>query len=255
MVRRTSTVGALRRPRCSWPSVARRRFSCATARCTAARSWAGLVGSVRSSSASGRAGGRRRGALDGARSSSRRRWRSNRSMPSRSIGGRSPALLRRARARSPNARRIRCTSTPTTPEPSPRRPKAAIASLARSRISPSLPSAIAWRTAWRSASRSISPSSAPSLLADAALERLGLGGAEEEAVEEQSSKTRRSSWDLADRREGLAEVVLAGPRHRLERGERIEHLGGPDRGALVASTSQKETSRGAGPGGGSPSVA
>jgi hypothetical protein len=51
-------------------------------------------------------------------------------------------------------RRIRCTSTPITPEPSPRRPKAAIASRARSRISPSSPSTIACRTASRSSSMS-----------------------------------------------------------------------------------------------------
>ena len=43
-------------------------------------------------------------------------------------------------ARSPSARRMRCTSTPITPEPSCRRANAAIAIRARSRIAPSEPS-------------------------------------------------------------------------------------------------------------------
>ena len=59
----------------------------------------------------------------------------------RADAGRPPAS--RLPACRPSVRRIRCTSTPTTPEPSPWRPKAAIASRAASRISPSLPSAIA----------------------------------------------------------------------------------------------------------------
>ena len=59
-----STIAARLRPRCSWPSVARRRLSWATARCTAARSWVGLVGRARSSSASGREGGSFCGPLD-----------------------------------------------------------------------------------------------------------------------------------------------------------------------------------------------
>ena len=46
--------------------------------------------------------------------------------------------------RRPSWRRMRCTSTPITPEPSPCWPKAAIARRARSRRALSLPSAIAW---------------------------------------------------------------------------------------------------------------
>ena len=57
IVRRTSTCAWRRCPRCSWPCVASRRLSCATTRCTAARSWIGPPGSARSSSVSGRAGG------------------------------------------------------------------------------------------------------------------------------------------------------------------------------------------------------
>ena len=85
----------LSRPRCSWPRVASRRFICETARWTAARSWVGLVGSARSSSASGREGGRVSVRSIRSRSSSRRRWRSNPFSWSRSIGGRSLALLGR----------------------------------------------------------------------------------------------------------------------------------------------------------------
>ena len=90
---------------------------------------------LRSSSASGRDGGASRCArsapararvADGAR----------RLIPSRSIGGRSGSCSPGGCGWSPSVRRMRWTSTPTTPEPSPRRPNAAIASRARSRISP-----------------------------------------------------------------------------------------------------------------------
>ena len=87
-----STTDALRRPRCSWPSVASRRLSWATARWTAERSWVGLVGSARSSSASGREGGSFSVRSISPRSSSRRRWRSKRLIASRSSGGLSAAL-------------------------------------------------------------------------------------------------------------------------------------------------------------------
>jgi len=48
--------------------------------------------------------------------------------------------LRTLSPRSSRARRMRCTSTPITPEPSWRRANAAIAIRARSRIAPSAPS-------------------------------------------------------------------------------------------------------------------
>ena len=113
--------GRLRRPRCSWPSVASRRFSCATARWTAARSWVGLVGSARSSSASGREGGSFCGALD------QRPLELAAQVALERVDAvaveRRGSLARRAprprAGRSPSVRRIRCTSTPTTPEPSP----------------------------------------------------------------------------------------------------------------------------------------
>ena len=134
-----STTDARLRPRCSWPRVASRRLSWVTARCTAARSWVGLVGRARSSSASGRDVGSCSVRSISPRSSSRRRWRSKRATCSRSSVA-PPSESGRDWVWRPSVRRMRCTSTPITPEPSPRRPKAAIASRARSRISPSLPS-------------------------------------------------------------------------------------------------------------------
>ncbi len=83
--------GPRRRPRWSWPSVASRRLSWVTARWIAARSWVGLVGSARSSSASGREGGSFSVRSISARSSSRRRCASNSRRPSRSSGGASPS--------------------------------------------------------------------------------------------------------------------------------------------------------------------
>ena len=64
IVRRTSTWAWRLRPFSSWPWVASRRLSCATTRWTWARSWIGPLGSARSSSVSGRFGGRLFGALD-----------------------------------------------------------------------------------------------------------------------------------------------------------------------------------------------
>ena len=239
-MRRTSTVLALRRPRCSWPSVASRRFICETARWTAARSWVGLVGSARSSSASGREGGRVLGALDQVALELAAQValeavellavdRRQLGAPS-SAGGCVPA-------ERPSVRRIRCTSTPTTPEPSPWRPKAAIASRARSRISPSLPSMIAWRICSRSSSRSSrSPPSWRSARSSMpALDRLGLGGAEEVALEEQLEDAP-VLLRLGDRRrQRLAEVVAATvQRHLVEGGEGVEDLRGADRDPLAA---------------------
>src|SRR4051794_30675837 len=95
---------------------------------------------------------------------------------------------------------MRCTSTPMTPEPSPWRPNAAIASLARSRIRPSSPSRSAWAMSWRSVSMSSSaltssgsmpPSSrTPSRTAASSAAR-------KKKRSKTSSKTRRSSWDFA----------------------------------------------------------
>src|SRR3954469_9501086 len=201
IVRRTSTWAWRLRPRLSWPCVLSRRLSCATTRCTAARSCSGPDGSARSSSFSGRAGGSDSVRSICARSSSWRSSASKRRIASRgrpsergSSGGRSGC----GSARSPRARRMRCTSTPMTPDPSPWRPKAAIARRARSRIALSWPSRSARAISWRSVSRLSSapaasmppPSVTPSRTAASSAAR-------KKKRSKTRSKTRRSSCDLA----------------------------------------------------------
>ena len=64
-------------------------------------------------------------------------------------------------------------------------------------------------------------------------DRLGLGGAEEVAVEDQLEGAA-VVLGLGDRRrQRLAEVVGVGPGDLLERGEGVEDLRGPDRDALA----------------------
>ena len=118
-MRRTSTWAWRLRPRLSWPCVASRRLSWATTRWTAARSCSGPVGSARSSSVSGRLGGSDCVRSICARSSSRRRC----GLEAADLVARERRLARGSPSctgppgseRSPSARRIRCTSTPSTP--------------------------------------------------------------------------------------------------------------------------------------------
>ncbi len=71
-------------------------------------------------------------------------------------------------------------------------------------------------------------------LGDAALHRLALDGAEEEAVEHQLQHAP-VLLRLGQRGgERLAEVVAVGPAHRLQRGEGVEQLGGAHRHPLLA---------------------
>src|SRR4051812_45666553 len=202
IVLRTSTAARRLRPRCSLPWVFRRRLSWATTRCTAARSCSGPLGSARSSSLSGRAGGSCSVRSICARSSSRRsiaskRRISSRGRPSRrgSSGGRSGW----GSERSPSWRRMRCTSTPMTPEPSPWRPKAAIAMRARSRIAPSSPAASAAAICARSSSTSIEPmafgSTPPS--SRTSWRTAAASAARKKKRSKTSAKTRRSSGDFA----------------------------------------------------------
>src|SRR4029453_1154227 len=66
------------------------------------------------------------------------------------------------------------------------------------------------------------------LVLDSALERLGLGRAEEVTVEEQLEDAA-ILLRLGDRRgEGLAEVALVRPAHLIERRKGVEDLGGAD---------------------------
>ena len=72
------------------------------------------------------------------------------------------------------------------------------------------------------------------LLGDPVLDRLGLGGAEEVAVEEQLEDAA-VVLGLGDRRgQRLAEVVLRGPADLFERREGVEDLRGADRDPLAA---------------------
>ena len=86
------------------------------------------------------------------------------------------------------------------------------------------------------------------VLADPALDRLGLGGAEEVAVEEQLEDAA-VVLGLGDRRrQRLAEVGMGGPLDVFERGEGVEDLRGADRDALVAQLLAEAEQLGGDPG-------
>src|SRR3954469_7246429 len=205
IVRRTSTWARRLRPLSSWPCVASRRLSWATTRWTAARSWSGPLGSARSRSDSGRDGGSCRVRSMRSRSSSRRRCCSKRRMASRGSPSRRGApsgLSGCGSARSSSERRMRCTSTPITPEPSPCRPKAAIARRARSRMGPPDPSRSAAATCWRSVSRFTSSESkwappSPLCCSLTPWRTASISGARKKNISKTKAKIRRSSGDLA----------------------------------------------------------
>src|SRR4051794_17217939 len=189
-------------PRCSWPWVLSRRLSWATTRCTAARSCSGPLGSARSSSLSGRAGGSCSVRSICARSSSRRTSASKRRISSRGRPWRRGSSSERSgwgSERSPSARRMRCTSTPMTPDPSPWRPKAAMAIRARSRIAPSSPAASAAAIWARSSSTSIEPIALASMPPSSrtSWRTAAASAARKKKRSKTSSKMRRSSGDFA----------------------------------------------------------
>src|SRR4051794_28201960 len=203
MVRRTSTWLRRLRPRCSLPCVASRRRSWATTRCTAARSCSGPLGRARSISLSGREGGNCSVRSICARSSSRRSSASKRRSASRGSPSRRGSSSGRSACgseRRPSARRMRWTSTPMTPEPSPWRPKAAMARRARSRIAPSPPSRSAAAICARSSSRSMLPAALGSLgspCSRTSWRTAAASAARKKKRSKTSSKIRRSSGDLA----------------------------------------------------------
>ena len=200
MVRRKSTWAWRLWPLSSWPWVASLLFSCATTRWTAARSWIGPLGSARSSSFSGRLGGRLAVRSIRFLSSSRLRCCSNFRSWSRgrpSWRGSSSGRSGWGSVLSPRALLIRCTSTPRTPEPSPR-PNAAIASRARSRRAASDPSLSAAAICWRSVSRLMSPGGSPPAWASVIRSRAAWASvARKKNRSNTRSNTRRSSFDLA----------------------------------------------------------
>ena len=121
---------------------------------------------------------------------------------------------------------MRWTSTPMTPEPSPWRPNAAMASRARSRIAPSSPSRSAAAICSRSSSMSSSPASVAVVASPPPSSRTpcahggGLGGAEEEAVEDELEDAAVLGGLGQRRGERLAEVARArSSATSLERGE------------------------------------
>src|SRR3954454_20319285 len=202
MVRRMSTAARRLRPRCSWPWVFRRRLSCATTRCTAARSWSGPEGRARSSSLSGREGGSCSVRSICARSSSRRSSASKRRISSRGRPwrrGSSSGSSGCGSERRPSWRRMRCTSTPMTPDPSPWRPNAAMAIRARSRIAPSSPAASAAAICARSSSTSSEPIALGSMPPSSrtSWRTAAASAARKKKRSKTRSKTRRSSGDLA----------------------------------------------------------
>src|SRR3954464_2584259 len=94
---------------------------------------------------------------------------------------------------------MRWTSTPMTPEPSPWRPKAAIAIRARSRIAPSSPAASAAAICARSSSTSIEPIALASMPPSSrtSWRTAAASAARKKKRSKTSSKMRRSSGDLA----------------------------------------------------------
>src|SRR3954454_17061955 len=94
---------------------------------------------------------------------------------------------------------MRCTSTPMTPDPSPWRPNAAMASRARSRIAPSLPSRSAAAIWARSTSRLSSPACSVSMPPSSrtSARTAAASAARKKKRSKTSSNRRRSSGDLA----------------------------------------------------------
>ena len=181
------------------------------------------------------------------RSSSWRRWRLEAPQPVAGKLGRSPrASPSRGRpaapSAAPSARRMRCTSTPITPEPSPWRPKAAIASRARSRMAASSPWRIAAAIRSRSWTRSISAGAVGRRLARRRAPSPALAPrapprprrAEEEAVEDELEHAPVLGRLGQRGGQRLAHVPAPRPRDLAQRRERVEQLRGPDRDALSA---------------------
>ena len=243
-MRRTSTCAWRRCPRACRPCVARRRRSCATTRCTAARS----CERARRQRAVELAQRARRGQVAGALDlralelapQQRLEAAQRVARQARRGAGRSAGSSGWGSARRPSARRMRCTSTPITPEPSWRRAKAAIAIRARSRIAPSEPSRSAAAICARSASSSSSVSSPRSV------RRALLARARPRARPPARRRGRRSGRTPARTRAGPPGSWRASPRaprgspparsssispqHR----EGVEQLGGADRDAFAA---------------------
>jgi hypothetical protein len=211
------------------PCVASRRLSIATARCTWTGPAAGsTAGRGRTRAAAATAAGPACARSAGARARGAGGARTAAAAP----GGRLAGSSRRPGSVSPfrpSVRRIRCTSTPITPEPSPWRPERRdreprhVAHLAVGALADRVRDALAQRVELHAL---LPPYASASEMP--ALDRLALDRAEEEALEDLVEEDW-SSWTWRSSPRGGSEVLLGRPRHGLQRGERVEDLGRPDR--------------------------
>ena len=238
-MRRKSTWAWRLRPLSSWPWVARRRLSWATTRCTAARSWIGPVGSARSSSFSGRLGGRLAVRSIRLRSSSRRRCCSKLlqlvswdAVVARVVLGEVGLGLGSEAERAPDALHVDAEDAGAlaAAERGDRQP-GEVPERGVGAVSQRGGDLLAERVEVDVASAARRPCLG---LGDAPAGGLGLGGAEEEAVEhelEHSAVVVRLGERGGQR---LLEVALIGPVDVVQRLEGVEDLGGADRDALAA---------------------
>ena len=233
-MRRTSTTDERRRPRCSLPCVARRRFICATTRCTAATSWAGLEGSARSSSRSGLAGRQRLGALDqrplelaphvaleGLQALARHRV---------GVGQLGAGLLALQAERAADALHVHADhagALALAPEGRDRQPRqvAHLAVGARADgVADPLPQGF-----------EVEPLGAgEALLLKPSVHGLALDRPEEEALKQGVQHVAVLLRLREGRGQRLAEVLARGPAHSVERLEGVEQLGGAHGHALLA---------------------
>ena len=176
------------------------------------------------------------------RSSSRRRWRSKALSCSRSIGGSS---ARRPRRRLGAGREAEGAADPLHVDPDHSgalalaaeggdRQAGQVAHRVLSSCFDRLADLLAQLVDVESLGSLAARPDLVSRLADPPLDRLGLGGAEEPAVEEQLEDAA-VLLGLGDRRrQRLAEVLARGPGHLVQRREGVEDLRGADRDALAA---------------------
>ena len=243
MVRRTSTCAwRLRRPRALWPWVARRRLSCATTRCTAARSCSGPLGSARSSSFSGRDGGSRLARSMASRSSSRRRWASKRRRASRGSSSASPratacgsrcALAAAQLQGAADALHVDADDARALAlAPEGRDGQAGeVAQRGVVALAYGLGDALAQL---REVDLRATGVELGVLLGDVVLERLGLGRTKEEALEDEVEDAAVLGGLGQRRRQRFLDLAALRPADLAQRRERVEQLRGPDGHALGA---------------------
>ena len=233
IVRRTSTCHERRRPRCSRPCEASRRFSWATTRCTWERSWVGFDGQ-RAVELAQRLGGRQRlRALDHLalelaahvllellEAVARHGVRIG------LVGARALALQAERAADALHVHADHAGALALAAEGGDGEP-GEVAHLAVRAGADRLADALAQRVEVDALA------ALEALLVELLLHRLALDDPEEEAVEQHVEHVP-VLLRLGERGgERLAEVLARGPAHRVERAEGVEQLGGADRHALA----------------------